>query len=590
MKNRYYFQSFLFIFRHAKFWLVASVIFAIVTGLFPVVTVWITKEVVNTISLILQNQFPISKTLIGLLVLQLIVMASQKIIGNIQSYINAKYEKVLDFELEKVISEKSSTSPLSYFENTVFHNHLDRIQFNKGARLMTPVSATISICRDIITLISLFAFLLQYHWLLIMIVMIIVGPIIYIHMKYGKKEFELHVEQTPKTREQFYLNALLNNRVSASEIRLFNLKDFFIDRWAKLFKEVNYEYLKLVKSKEIASANINILSVFLYFVISIFLVFLSRNRLLQIGDFVSILQTVQTTEGSLVNISTNIGSIYSENLYIKDLFDFLDFEDTNYSGSKLKRSEPFVFQKSIEFINVSFKYPYSDQLALDNVSFKINKGEKIAVVGENGSGKTTLVNCLMGLYPISKGEVLIDGININDVVLEDIHENITVIFQDFMKYNFSLEKNITLNTVTDEAKLNFVSLKSGVDKFVKNLNQGYKTILGKVFLEGEDLSEGQWQKIAISRALYKGGDIFVLDEPTSALDPKAEIEIYNQFDSLVKDKTSIFISHRMASTKMADKIFVFANGRLVEEGTHLHLMQLNNTYAEMYGLQADWYK
>ncbi|MFF2753783.1 ABC transporter ATP-binding protein [Psychrobacillus sp. NPDC058041] len=590
MRNLYYIKSLSFIFKYAKFWIFISMFFSIITGIFPLIIVWLSKEIINSVSGILQGNTLFSTNLIILLILQLVVFILQKNIVNIQIYLNTKYEKKLDFELEKQVSEKSSTSPLSYFENVKFHNHLDRIQFNKGFRLMSPINSTLYIFKDIITLVSLFAFLFQYHWALILIILSIVIPIIYLRIKYGKKEFMMRVNQTPESREQFYINALLNNRVSATEVRLFNLKNFLLNRWSYLFNKINDEYLRLVKSREIANANINILSSLLYFIISLFLLEISKKKLFQIGDFVSILQTIQMAENSLTNISKNIGSIYSESLYIKDLFDFIDFKDTNYIEVNINRNKPFSFLDSLEFRDVSFKYPYSEQLALDRVSFKINKGDKIAIVGENGSGKTTLVNCLMGLYPISGGQILIDGVNINDINLEKLHKNITVIFQNYMKYNFSLEKNIILNSTRNLEKLNDISIQSGVISIVNNLNTGFDTVLGKIFLEGEDLSEGQWQKIAIARALYKSGEIFVLDEPTSALDPKAEIEVYKQFDKLTDNKTSIFISHRMASTKVADRIFVFSNGRLIEEGSHQELMSLNKEYTQMYNLQADWYK
>ncbi|WP_214484466.1 ABC transporter ATP-binding protein [Bacillus sp. SM2101] len=591
MKNNYYKRSFYLVFKYAKYWVLLSLIFAIITGFVPIITVWLSKEIINFISSVLRGDNDINSHQLWLLLfLQLIVLIIQKSIGNIKLYVNSKYEKKLDYILEKMVSEKSVGSPLAFFENAKFHNHLDRIQYNKGIRLMSPVVSTLNIFEGIITLTSLFIFLISYHWLLIVIVMVIVIPIIYLRVKYGKMEFQMHLHQTPKAREQAYLSALLTNRVSASEIRIFNLKDFFLNRWAFLFKKISKEYLTLIKSREFANICINVLSSALYFLVSVFLLKFVRNKSIQIGDFVSVLQSVQAAERSLIDISYNIGEIYSDSLYIRDLFEFLDFQDSNYELNESKENRPFSFNSSIEFKNVSFKYPYSEQQALKNISFKIECGEKIAIVGQNGSGKTTLIYCLMGLYPINKGEILVDGININDIDRSELFKKITVIFQDYMKYNLSLKRNIILDSPVDDEKLQTVMSMSGVDSITKNLKDGEETILGKIFLEGEDLSEGQWQKIAISRALYKEGEIFVLDEPTSALDPKAELEVYNQFDNLTNNKTGIFISHRMASARLADKIFVLQNGEIIEEGSHETLMNLNREYAQMYQMQLDWYK
>ncbi|MDX8365387.1 ABC transporter ATP-binding protein [Cytobacillus sp. IB215665] len=591
MNQNYFKMSFLFIFKHAKYWVFISLIFAIITGLIPIIIVWLSKEIINFISSVLQGNSDIYSTQLWfLLSFQLAIFILQKSVVNIQLYINTRYEKKLDYILEKMVSEKSVNSPLAFFENAKFHNHLERIQYNKGIRLMSPVLSTLNIFQGIITLTSLFIFLFTYHWLLIVIVLVIVIPIIYIRIKYGKKEFLMHLYQTPNAREQSYLAALLTNRVSASEIRLFNLKDFFLNRWSYLFKKINREYLALIKSREFANISTNVLSSVLYFIVSIFLLRFVRNKSIQIGDFVSILQSVQAAERSLTDISYNIGQIYSETLYIRDLFEFLDFEDTNYIQPEVKEKKPFSFQSCIEFRNVSFKYPYSEQQALKNVSFKIAYGDKIAIVGQNGSGKTTLIYCLMGLYPINQGEILIDGVNIQEIDATDLYKNITVIFQDYMKYNLSLKQNIVLDSLEDTQKLTAVTSISNVNKISEKLKDGDETVLGKIFLEGEDLSEGQWQKIAIARALYKEGEIFILDEPTSALDPKAEIEVYNQFDNLTKRKTGIFISHRMASARLADKIFVMQDGEIIEVGSHEDLMNLDREYAQMYQMQLDWYK
>ncbi|WP_281864776.1 ABC transporter ATP-binding protein [Planomicrobium okeanokoites] len=589
MTNSNYLKAVKFIYKHAKLWVIFSSLLAIVTGLIPLMIVWLSKEIVNEVSLLLAEEGIYSKTVIELLILQLLVFSLQKSIPNFQTFLNVKFEKKIDYELEKKVSEKASESPLSYFENHKFHNHLERIQFSKGIRLMSPIHATFQILRSIITVVSLAFYLVQYHWLLVVIVVIVVFPIIYIQIKFGKKQYLMHVFQTPEAREHSYLSALLSDRDSAREIRLFDLKDNFLDRWAFLFKKVSKEQVNLVKSREKANTSINVLSSFLYFIISLFLILIARNRGMQIGDFVSILLSVQMIEKSLIEIATSIGEIYSENLYISDLFNFLEFTDANQKKTSSITEKSFSFKSSLEFKNVSFKYPYSEQLALNNVSFKINYGEKIAIVGENGSGKTTLINCLMGLYPLSKGEILIDGTDVGEINIKELHKNITIIFQDYIKYNFSLEKNITLSKEVDQERIKKVISKTGVESVLRKLPFGLKTILGKIFLDGEDLSEGQWQKIAISRALYKGGEIFILDEPTSSLDPKAEMKVYEQFENLTENKTSIFISHRMASTKIADRILVFSDGHLIEEGTHKELITLNKEYAQLYNMQAKWH-
>ncbi|MGG1513743.1 ATP-binding cassette domain-containing protein, partial [Brevibacillus agri] len=242
--------------------------------------------------------------------------------------------------------------------------------------------------------------------------------------------------------------------------------------------------------------------------------------------------------------------------------------------------------------NLSFKYPKSNQLVLNGITIHIRPGEKVAIVGDNGSGKSTLVKCLMGLYQVEKGSVFYDDIDIVNIDNCDLHKNMTAIFQDFMKYAFTVMDNISfgdIHNTHDFELVKRIGIQTGVDDFVKKMPKDYDTLLGKILGEGEDLSGGQWQKIAIARSLFRDSKILILDEPTSSLDPLKELEVYEQFNSMTNGKTVIFISHRMAAARMADKIIVLKNGKVAECGTHDDLMFLKSEYYQMYSVQAKWY-
>ncbi|XIH46996.1 hypothetical protein C1N65_28705 (plasmid) [Priestia aryabhattai] len=246
----------------------------------------------------------------------------------------------------------------------------------------------------------------------------------------------------------------------------------------------------------------------------------------------------------------------------------------------------------IEIKNATFYYPNSNRLVLDNINLTINAGERIAIVGENGSGKTTLIHCLMGLYELKKGSILINGIDINSLDIEALRRNFTVIFQDFMRYAFSVRENIIIGDVenkNDESRMYYAGEKSGISSFVESLEDGYDTPLGKIFEDGSDLSGGQWQKIAIARSVFRNSDVIILDEPTSALDPRSEYTVYKQFEDLTKGRIAIYISHRLAYTKDVDKIIVLKNGRVMEEGNHNDLMNLREIYYEMFSTQSQAY-
>ncbi|PTY82546.1 ABC transporter ATP-binding protein, partial [Heyndrickxia sporothermodurans] len=556
----------------------------------------LSKQIINKVTLIIQIVTINIKILAILLISELIVLGIREILPNLQNIVDAECEQNLDIVLSLKVTEKSSSVPLSYFDNSDFHNHLERIHFNKGSRFMTPVKALLRIFQNAITVVLLLLFLINIDWKLAIITSLISLPVLILHMFFGKKQFTLMKFQTPAARESFYFSTLLNSRGSASEIRLFQLKDKFIKKWEFLTKKNNGEILNLVKKREKAIALLNFLSLAIHAIISVYLINLSRKKVIDIGGFVSVLQTVQNTSRALNEISTNIAQIYRESLYINDLISFLNYEDPSYIKSSKTENFPVKMKQGIEVENVSFKYPYSDTLALDNISFNIKPGERVAIVGDNGSGKTTLVKCIMGLYQIDNGKISFDGVPLNKIKEEDVYKKITVIFQDFMKYNFSLRENIVLNSnaftgnENSENKLIHVTKQTGAYDFVKNYPKQFDTILGKLFAKGEDLSGGQWQKIALSRALYKDGEIFILDEPTSALDPLSELEVYEKFDELTKGKTTIFISHRMASTRLADKIIVLKQGKIVEIGNHHELLTNNGEYAKMFKMQSKWFE
>lgn len=365
-----------------------------------------------------------------------------------------------------------------------------------------------------------------------------------------------------------------------------------IFKWSELFLKNGRKEMSLVKKRESSFLGLQFFVSSIYLVCVLLVIRVLKIKSLSIGDFVSIMQAVQESQRTLSEISRNIVMISNEKLYVQDVFSVLSFQDIRYDVSRGKESFPPLTKKGITVNNISFKYPYSDREILHNISFQVKPGEKVAIVGENGSGKTSLIKCIMGLYPISQGEIKYENINIKEIAEEDLLKNITVIFQDYIKYNFSLKENITLKEVENDydlKRLESVMGKSGVIDFSSKFNEGVETKLGKIFIEGEDLSGGQWQKIAISRALYKSGEIFILDEPTSALDPKAEMEVYEKFDKLVEGKTAIFISHRMASARIADKIIVMKEGRIVEIGNHEELMMYDSEYSKIYNMQSKWF-
>ncbi|MGM0943411.1 MAG: ABC transporter ATP-binding protein [Bacillota bacterium] len=559
----------------------------------PVLSVWITENIVTYV-IEASNSGAFNRNLIFLILANLSALVISNTSTTIMRYLNIKMELKLNYYFLKKVSQKSSSSPLIYFENPEFFHHYERIQGDLGRKFLSPIENIFSIISSIISIIALSIYLFKVHVLVVILSLIAGIPTFLLNAKYGNLKFYLLKNQTPLARMARYISALLNDRHAIKEIRIFNSQKYLLDKWSKAFKRNNKEFLDLNKKKEIKTVLLNVIIQIVNAFNIIIMITLMIQKKINVGTFVAAFSTIPKTSSEIENLSVRVAQIHSETLYISDLFSFLEYKDQRFDiSTELKSGEfPLPLEEGIYFDNISFSYPNSGREALQNLSFKIEAGKKTAIVGENGSGKTTLVKCLMGVYPIEKGCIYFDDVNIDNLSKESLYNNITVIFQDFIKYNFSLKENITIgniNEINNFGRLIESASLSGVEEFAPHLEKKYDTILGKVLMEGEDLSIGQWQKIALARALFKGGEIYIFDEPTAALDPKSEIKLFEKFDTLSKNKTSLFISHRMASARMADKIIVMEKGRIVEEGSHSELMNLKGKYCEMYDAQSKWY-
>ena len=325
-------------------------------------------------------------------------------------------------------------------------------------------------------------------------------------------------------------------------------------------------------------------------IIKIYTVFKVITEKGTIGDLTMYISALDNLENSIRTILDSVASLYSDNLYIDNLVELDNMRSGMEDTGKRELSSDF---KTIEFQNVSFKYPYTDTYVLKDLSIKFENGKTYALVGSNGSGKTTFIKLLMRLYDPQKGEILIDGVSIKEYSLKSIYKNIGVIFQDFIKYPLTARENIGIGNVEEMNKLKNIEKAakvSGADDFIEKLKNGYDTLLQKEWDNGSELSIGQWQKIAISRSVLRNSGILILDEPSSALDPKSEYEMFEKMKMLMRDKMSIMITHRFSNVRIVDQIFVMQEGKVVEFGSHEDLMLKKGIYYNLYSLQADYYK
>ncbi|MFK4427066.1 MULTISPECIES: ABC transporter ATP-binding protein [Bacillus] len=588
----YILRIFKLIWKVDKLWLFYSSFFILILGMLPVGTILITKELINNIALLIENKSESNTLAIVLLISQFMLLILETVIKQFQTYL----EQQLSFKLNRLLTEqianKSIKIPYSNFDDPNFYNYTNRVRSNTGPRLLSPINNLFSIIQSLIALTSLIIFLISIHWSLALISTFAFIPTLLIKSYLGNKGFQLQKDLTPIVREASYIENLIMEKESAREVRVFNLYPHFIDRWKRKYTENMKISLSFLKTKSKAEIFLDGIIAISYCSSAGIIIWLIKKSAVKIGEFVSIGQAVHSTQNSLHSISASIALLYEDTLYIHDYFNYIDSFEENESNTKNTITFPSKLYQGIRFENVSFSYPNSQKEVLKNVSFSIKPGEKIAIVGHNGSGKTSLIKCLLGLYPLTSGNIYFDDVPINKIQLNSLRDNITVIFQDFTKYFLTIEENIAFGNISernDKKKIQDVALQSGIHTDITKFPNKYQSYVGRFLYEGEELSGGQWQKVAIARALFKNSPIMILDEPTAALDPLSERVIFDKFKQLTEERTTLLISHKMSAAKLADKIIVLDNGKLVEFGTHEQLVLQKGKYHELYTTQAEFY-
>jgi len=581
------------IWESGKAWLITTAMLLLFLGIEPVISVWITNRLISEIPAI---HLGISeKLVIFLLIVQLVLTVTKNCINSYQIFLDQKYQIRLERYLDEKIFKQISNVAYSRFDDVNYQNHIDRVEINKGNKFMAPVQSVFNFARASVTFVTLFIFLFSMNkWILLIFMSFI--PLVGINMWLGSKQFQLHIYQSPTARMMSYLHNLMIDRNAQKELRAYEVNSYFVSVWKKSYDQVNNQIIKLNKRTLLLNSLVFLIEGLIFFVISyssIRLIILGR---LTLADFVSLTQSVILLSATLETMSNAVSTIYEESFFLKDIISLLDIDtksDRNEKKLSINPSEVEslkVGDPLIEFCNVSFDYPYSDQSVLKNVSFTLRKGKKYFLVGLNGAGKTTLLKCLLGLYKVDSGTIYICGKDISKVSQTSLYKLFSVIFQDYIKYNLTIKSNIILNENFSRKRFTYTLKSFNLEKLISGFNKGSETYLGKMFFVGEDLSGGQWQKISLARLLYKNNPIMILDEPTSALDTETENDVYELIRNTNLGRTVLVTSHRFALTKSVDEIIVLEDGAIVGIGNHEELMDSTEQYRRQYKKQADWYQ
>lgn len=576
-------------------WLtVAMAVVTLVQAVIPAFQVWLAgrliDEVVNATRVAGGDERIRPVIIIAVMQLVLFVLGSLfQTLGNISQQL---LQERLAIHVQLLIMEHANSLDLADFENAAYYDQLQQAQRESANRPVQMVSGVFAIVRSSITFATMIALLMGLSPWVAVATLIAPIPAFVSGSRYGWWGFQLMRRQSPVRRLMSYLTTLLTTDEFNKEIKLYTLGNHFIERYRAISTEYYEETRQMLVKRYIAGFAWGSLTLVASSATFLYVALLAVRGTITLGALTVYYQAAQQVQSSFQGLLGSLQGIYEHGLYLSTLYDLLDRAPQIHAPENpAPVRRPFL--DGIEFRNVTYRYPGTDHAAIENVSFTIAPGETIALVGKNGAGKSTVVKLLGRLYDPTEGQILIDGRDVREYDPAELRREFGLMFQDFATYQLTARENIGVGNVDQVAAMDEIRAaagRGGSTEVIEKLPQGFDTMLGKWFDGGHQLSGGEWQKVALSRAFMRDAQILILDEPTSALDAQAEHDLFARIKSLAHGRMAMFISHRFSTTRMADRILVLENGRLIEQGTHHELMALGGQYAELFDLQAASYR
>jgi ATP-binding cassette, subfamily B, bacterial len=568
-----------------------SVVLRVAIALLPLALLFVSRLIINGVVAVVERHEPLGLRFWWLVGAEFGLAILIAVLARVLSYLDAVLADRYTHHISVRVIEHASQLDLTLYEDPVFYDRLERARVQATDRLVM-IQAIGNLIQQMVTTIALsLAILWLAPWLLLLLLAGVIpgflGETHFAFLGYAK-----NFRQTPLNRQLDYLRLLGGSKEAAKELKLFGLHKFLTDRFTKISSTIRAENLALSIRRLRAGAALSIISTLGYYAAYAWTIWKTLQGGFDIGTLAFLTGAILQASGALQQVFSTLSGIADQALFLTDLLAFFDMQPTVKSKPNAL-PVPVPILKGFEFRNVSFSYPGSSRKVLADFNLFLARGQRIALIGENGQGKTTIVKLLTRLYDPTEGQILLDGIDLREYSMEQLHHETGVIFQDFMRYEMTVRENIGIGRIEQmdqDEDIERAAEKSLANDVVKRLGDGYEQMLGRRFASGVDLSGGEWQKLALARAYLRDAQLLILDEPTAALDARSEAEVFERFAELTRGKMAVLISHRFSTVRMVDRIVVLEGGRLVEEGTHDELLELGGRYATMFELQAASYR
>jgi ATP-binding cassette, subfamily B, bacterial len=571
-------------------WLCLMLLLNACQGLFPAVSLWLSKGIIDrTIQGVGGGRAAMAE-IIGFLALLFAFNVFSGVSACVGGYVTTILQDAVSYKVNMAVMEKSAALDLQHYESPSFYDMLSRAQREASFKPLAILSNLLEFGRGLIMMASLIVVLWGFHWLAIAVLILLGLPNSMIQQKFARRGYNLAYSQTQESRRTFYFNYLLTSIGFFKEIRIFHLKDYLLEQYKHSYLALFTQNKRLLLKKYAALLLISIVSSANYVLVYAAIIWRTVNGAISIGEMTLYAGAFIQCQGQMSAMIGNIAILIENNLFIQNLFAFLDLKsvirriDTPIAEEKRGKSIP-----GIEFENVTFRYPGGRDCILRDFNLTIRPDESVAVMGENGSGKTTIVKLLCRFYDPDIGKVTLDGIDIRRIEPGEYQSLIGAVFQDYAQYNLTARMNVgfgDLGSAGNIHRIRRAAEDSGADHVVSRMPMGYESVLGRYFNDGNQLSSGEWQRIALARAMMRVGRIIIWDEPTSSVDARAEYELFRRFKDIAKNKISLIISHKYSLVRHADRIIVLSKGRIVEDGHPDELLKNNGWYASFYRMQV----